>query len=94
MLHVISQDVSGYIYDIFDDGNQRENEMANGVVRIKDKHWERLTRLAVDVSVRIQRPVNQATVLHAIMHERMPLLKTAEVIEMVKSYLDIELDRV
>ena len=59
-----------------------------GTIRITPRDWETLTKLAVNCSVKLQKPINQATVLKAIMFERMPLVKTNETIEMVKNYLD------
>lgn len=60
----------------------------SGVVRIKNGDWSALTKLAVNVSVRIQKPVNQATILHAIMKERLGDVTTSEAVEMVLSLLE------
>ena len=46
--------------------------------------WEKLTFLAVKCSVNLQRPINQSTVLHAIMTDGLDELKVNEVYEMVK----------
>jgi len=59
-----------------------------GTIRIKQRDWDLLTKLAVNVSVQMQKPINQATVLHAIMNEKMPEIKTAEATEMVKRWVD------
>ncbi len=50
--------------------------------------WEKLTFLAVKCSVKLQKPINQSQILHAIMADGLDELKVTEVYEMVKQQLD------
>lgn len=63
--------------------------MNSGVIRMKDAQWLQLTKLAVNVSVKLQTPINQSVVLHAVMHGLADDMKTAEATELVKEYLNI-----
>jgi len=64
--------------------------MTTGVVRIKDKQWERITKFAVNCSVQIGKPINQSVVLNAMLTEFTTDVSEKELIEMVKKYLSIE----
>lgn len=61
----------------------------SGVIRIKNGEWVKLTKLAVKVSGIIKIPVNQATVLHSIMHKRLDGVSVEEATEMVTAYLEL-----
>lgn len=61
-----------------------------GTIRIKPKQWELLTQYAVNCSVQLARPINQATVLNAVLLDQMNDFTKRGVVEMVKVYVGVD----
>lgn len=59
-----------------------------GVVRIKEESWIQLTKLAIDCSVALGIPINQATVLNAVLQKKVARLDTSQIEDAVKKYVN------
>lgn len=66
--------------------------MANksGVIRINQDAWNHLTSMAIECSVRLHTPINQSTVLNAMLHDQIGDWGKAAIVEAVRKYTDQE----
>ena len=54
-----------------------------GVVRIRADLWERINHLCVQITIKTGAPVNQSTIIHAMLLEMLNDLNEKEVIEIL-----------
>lgn len=53
----------------------------SGTVRIKPALWDRITKLSVQVTIRLARPINQSEVLHYICETMIDEVSPGEIAE-------------
>lgn len=56
----------------------------SGAIRVRQDIWEWLTVMAVNCSVKLQMPINQSTVMHAIVNDMRDDLDVKIICEMIK----------
>ena len=59
-----------------------------GVVRIRADLWERINHLCVQITIKTGAPVNQSTIIHAMLLEMLDDLKEKEIIEILYSEIE------
>lgn len=56
----------------------------SGTVRIKPSLWDRLTKMSVQVTIKVARPINQSEILHYICESMFDEVSASEIAEVLE----------